>query len=265
MAESFGVQGRGKFYEEAGAIRDVVQNHLLQVVALLAMEPPGGDDPEGIRDERAKLLKAVRAARRRQTSCAGSSAATARSPAWRPTRRSRPSRRSGCTSTTGAGPACRSSSASGKCLPVTATEVVVELKGPPAFFDVDPEHGNHYRFRLSPEVVIALGTRIKAPGRTGRTDYVELIARHDHTGDDMEPYERLLGDAARGDATLFSREDAVEEAWRIVDPILGTPRRVHEYDPGTWGPSEADAADRRHRPLGQSVGVRDLTSEQEDP
>jgi len=129
----------------------------------------------------------------------------------------------------------------GKSLPVTATEVVVELKGPPAFFDVDPEHGNHYRFRLSPEVVIGLGTRIKAPGRTGRTDYVELIARHDHTGDDMEPYERLLGDAARGDATLFSREDVVEEAWRIVDPILGTATSVHEYDPCTWGPSEAEA------------------------
>ena len=123
---------------------------------------------------------------------------------------------------------------------MTATEVMVELKRPPAFFDVDPEHGNHYRFRLSPEVVIGLGTRVKAPGRTGRTDYVELIASHEHTGDDMEPYERLLGDAMRGDATLFSREDAVEEAWRIVDPILGNVTPGPRVRPGTWGPPEAE-------------------------
>src|SRR4029450_5263130 len=168
----------------------------------------------------------------------------------------------------------------GKCMPVTATEVVVELIGPPAFFDIDPDKGNHYRFRLSPEVVIGLGTRIKAPGRAhgrtnyveliarhdetgddmerderrvvraprikapggehGRTNYVELIARHDETGDDMEPYERLLGDAASGDATLFSREDAAEEAGRIFAPILDQATPVHQYEPGTWGPPQAD-------------------------
>jgi glucose-6-phosphate 1-dehydrogenase len=117
---------------------------------------------------------------------------------------------------------------------------MVELKGPPAFFDVDPEHGNHYRFRLSPEVVIGLGTRVKAPGRSNRTDYVELIANHKQTADDMAPYERLLGDAASGDATLFSREDAVEEAWRIVDPILDATTPVVEYAPGTWGPPDSE-------------------------
>jgi glucose-6-phosphate 1-dehydrogenase len=128
----------------------------------------------------------------------------------------------------------------GKCLPVTATEVIVEMHGPPKLLDVDPQHGNHYRFRLSPETVIALGTRVKAPGRSDRTDYLELVARYDPKGDEMEPYERLLGDAANGDATLFSREDVVEESWRIVDPILGGTTPVHEYEPGTWGPPQAD-------------------------
>jgi glucose-6-phosphate 1-dehydrogenase len=238
MAESFGVQGRGKFYEEAGAIRDVVQNHMLQVVALLGGEPPAAMTTECIRDERAKLLTSVRALIPADV-VRGQFRGYRKEPGVAP------------DSQVETFAALRLSIDNwrwagvpffirvGKCLPVTATEVMVELKGPPAFFDVDPEHGNHYRFRLSPEVVIGLGTRIKAPGRTGRTEYVELIARHGHTGDDMEPYERLLGDAARGDATLFSREDVVEEAWRIVDPILGDATPVHEYEPGTWGPPEA--------------------------
>ncbi len=240
MAESFGVQGRGKFYEEAGAIRDVVQNHLLQVVALLAGEPPANMGTECIRDERAKLLQSVRTLLpsdvvrgqfrdyRKEPGVAKDSqvetfaALRLHIDNWR----------------WGGVPVFIRA---GKCMPVTATEVIVELIGPPAFFDVDPEHGNHYRFRLSPEVVIGLGTRIKAPGRVyGKTNYVELIARHDATGDDMEPYERLLGDAARGDATLFSREDAVEESWRIVDPILDQATPVHQYEPGTWGPPQAD-------------------------
>jgi glucose-6-phosphate 1-dehydrogenase len=238
MAESFGVEGRGKFYEEAGAIRDVVQNHLLQVVSLLTGEPPAAMDTECIRDERAKLLKSIRTlgpddvvrgqfrGYRKEPGVAPDSevetfaALRLHIDNWR----------------WGSIPVFIRA---GKRMPVTATEVVVELHGPPAFFDVEPQKGNHYRFRLSPEVVIGLGTRVKAPGRErGRTNYVELIARHDPTGDDMEPYERLLGDAARGDATLFSREDAVEESWRIVDPILGTATPVHEYEPGTWGPPQ---------------------------
>jgi glucose-6-phosphate 1-dehydrogenase len=240
MAESFGVQGRGKFYEEAGAIRDVVQNHLLQVVALLTGEPPANMSTECIRDERAKLLKSVRTLTasdvvrgqfrdyRKEPGVAPDSqvetfaALRLHIDNWR----------------WGGVPVLIRA---GKCMPVTATEVLVELYGPPAFFDVDPEQGNHYRFRLSPEVVIGLGTRIKAPGRVrGKTNYVELIARHDPTGDDMEPYERLLGDAASGDATLFSREDAVEESWRIVDPVLDQATLVHQYEPGTWGPPQAD-------------------------
>jgi glucose-6-phosphate 1-dehydrogenase len=239
MAESFGVAGRGKFYEEAGCIRDVVQNHMLQVVALLACEPPAAMDTECIRDERAKLLKSVRTlcpedivrgqfrGYRDEPGVAKDSnvetfaALKLTLDNWR----------------WGSIPVFIRA---GKCLPVTVTEVMVELKGPPAFFDVDPEHGNHYRFRLSPQIVIGLGTRVKAPGRSGRTDYVELIANHDQTGDDMAPYERLLGDAARGDATLFSREDAVEESWRIVDPILDGTTALHEYAPGTWGPPDSE-------------------------
>ncbi len=239
MAESFGVEGRGRFYEEAGAIRDVVQNHLLQVVALLTGEPPANTSTESIRDERAKLLKSVRTlgpadvvrgqfrGYRDEPGVAADSqvetfaAVRLHIDNWR----------------WGGVPVFIRA---GKHMPVTATEVVVELTGPPAFFDVDPEHGNHYRFRLSPEVVIALGTRVKAPGRDRRTDYLELVARHDPTGDEMEPYERLLGDAACGDATLFSREDAVEESWRIVDPILGDVTPVHQYEPGTWGPPQSE-------------------------
>jgi glucose-6-phosphate 1-dehydrogenase len=239
MAESFGVQGRGKFYEEAGAIRDVVQNHLLQVVALLAGEPPANMTTECVRDERAKLLKSIRPLTpaevvrgqfrgyRQEPGVAADSqvetfaAVRLHIDNWR----------------WGGIPVLIRA---GKCLPVTATEVIVELHGPPAFFDVDPRHGNKYRFRLSPETVIGLGTRVMAPGRGGRTEFVELIARHDPTGDAMEPYERLLGDAARGDASLFSREDVVDESWRIVDPILGNVTPVREYEPGTWGPPEAD-------------------------
>jgi glucose-6-phosphate 1-dehydrogenase len=239
MAESFGVEGRGKFYEEAGAIRDVVQNHLLQVVALLAGEPPAAMTTECLRDERAKLLKSVRTLTpenvvrgqfrgyRQEPGVAPDSqvetfaAVRLHLDNWR----------------WGGIPV---QIRAGKCLPVTATEVIVEMHGPPKLLDVDPQHGNHYRFRLSPETVIALGTRVKAPGRSDRTDYLELVARHDPKGDEMEPYERLLGDAANGDATLFSREDVVEESWRIVDPILGNATPVHEYEPGTWGPPQAD-------------------------
>ncbi len=181
MAENFGVAGRGKFYEEAGAIRDVIQNHLLQVVALLTCEPPAAMTTECIRDERAKLLTSVRTLRpedlvrgqfrgyRKEPGVAPDSNVETFAAVrfyidnWR---------------WAGIPVFVRA----GKSLPVTATEVMVELKGPPAFFDVDPDHGNHYRFRLSPEVVIGLGTRVKAPGRTDRTDYVELIANHKHDG-----------------------------------------------------------------------------------
>src|SRR5262245_44190815 len=240
MAESFGIQGRGRFYEEAGAIRDVVQNHLLQVVALLGGEPPANMTTECVRDERAKLLRSVRTltpadvvrGQFRGYRQEPGVAADSRVETFAAVRLHIDNWRWG-----GIPVMIRA----GKNLPVTATEVIVELHGPPAFFDADPLRGNKYRFRLSPETVIGLGTRVMAPGRSGHVEYVELIARHNPTGDDMEPYERLLGDAASGDATLFSRQDAVEESWRIVDPVLGDVTPLHEYEPGTWGPAEANA------------------------
>jgi glucose-6-phosphate 1-dehydrogenase len=128
----------------------------------------------------------------------------------------------------------------GKCLPITTTEVIVDLKCPPvAIFDeINRAQSNYFRFRLSPEVVIAAGARVKRPGEDMVGDAVELVARHATTGE-KSPYERLLGDAVRGDASLFTRDDVVEAAWRVIDPILRTVVPVEEYEPGTWGPARA--------------------------
>ncbi len=240
MAESFGVAGRGRFYEEAGAIRDVVQNHLLQVTALLAMEAPVGDDPESRRDAKARMFKAMRPLNpsdvvrgqfrgyRNEDGVAPDSqvetfaALRLYIDTWR---------------WAGVPFYIRT----GKCLPVTATEVLVTLKRPPleVFEEDEPGRPNYLRFRLSPNVVISLGARAKVPGEGMVGEDVELVARH-HPGDEMTPYERLLGDAMRGDLTLFAREDAVEAAWRVVDPVLNNVTPVYPYDPDTWGPVEAD-------------------------
>lgn len=240
MAESFGMAGRGKFYEEAGSIRDVVQNHMLEVIACLAMECPSGKDHEARREERGRLLETVRPLApsdvvrgqfrgyRQEPGVASDSQvetfAAARfqidNERWR-----------------GVGFHVRV----GKCLPVTATEVLVKFKHPlrPVLDDIGPTTGSFCRFRLSPEEVIALGARVKKPGVRMEGENIELVA-HYRPPDEMEPYERLLGDAAIGDATLFTRQDTVEASWRIVDPVLGTVAPLHEYEPGTWGPTEAD-------------------------
>ena len=240
MAEAFGVQGRGKFYEEAGAIRDVVQNHLLQVVSLLAMEAPGGRGTEAVRDEKAQAFRSMRplepadvvrgqfAGYRDEDGVAEDSqvetfaAIRLHIDSWR---------------WAGVPFYIRA----GKHLPVTATEVLVELKRPPVsiFADCDAARPNHFRFRLSPEVVLSLGARAKAHGDRMHGEDVELVARHEQA-DEKAPYERLLGDAMRGDQTLFSREDSVQEAWRIVEPVLGATTPLHAYAPGSWGPDEAN-------------------------
>ena len=240
MAESFGVQGRGRFYEEAGAIRDVVQNHLLQVTALLAMDPPVGHDQEAVRDEKARVFKAMRPLSpqdvvrgqfrgyRAEEGVAPDSqvetfaALRLHIDTWR---------------WAGVPFYIRA----GKCLPVTATEVLAELTRPPqaVFGEVGPRGANSVHFRLGPDVFIALDARAKKPGEAMVGEDVELVARH-HAGDEMAPYERLLGDAIRGDTSLFAREDNVEAAWRVVDPVLGAVTPVHEYEPQTWGPAEAD-------------------------
>jgi glucose-6-phosphate 1-dehydrogenase len=240
MAETFGIAGRERFYEETGAIRDVVQNHLLQVAAILASDPPTSHDPEASRDQKTLIFKAMRPLtpadvvrgqfagyRDEQGVAADSSVETFAAvrlaiDTWR---------------WAGVPFFLRA----GKRLPVTATEVVVTLKRPPqaVFDEIEPQQSNFLRFRLSPNVVIALGARAKVPGEPMIGEDVELIARH-HSGDEMAPYERLLGDAMRGDATLFAREDSVEAAWRVVDPVLGNVTPVYRYEPNAWGPHEGD-------------------------
>ena len=240
MAERFGVEGRGRFYEEAGAIRDVLQNHLLQVASLLAMEAPSGRGTEAIRDEKTQAFRSMRPLEpsdvvrgqfrgyRQEEGVARDSdvetfaAVRLQVDSWR---------------WAGVPFYIRA----GKCLPVTATEVLVELKRPPLalFPDGAGAPPNRFRFRLSPHVVLSLGARAKLPGEAMRGEDVELIACHDRT-DEMAPYERLLRDAMRGDQMLFAREDSVEEAWRVVDPVLGSRTPLFEYESGTWGPAEAD-------------------------
>jgi glucose-6-phosphate 1-dehydrogenase len=241
MAENFGVQGRGHFYDETGAIRDVIQNHMLQVVGFLAMEPPALTYHDAIRDEQVQVFRSI--------------------PPLRPADLVR-GQFSGYRKEAGVAPNSQVETygavrlhvdswrwegvpffiRAGKCLPTTTTEVMVQLRRPP-LAKAFPTHGNYVRFRLSPEVQIGIGARVKKPGEdpNERLMPVELSAIQHPTSEDMEAYERLLGDAMEGDGTLFAREDEVEAAWEIVEPILKTPTPVHEYTPGSWGPAEADA------------------------
>jgi glucose-6-phosphate 1-dehydrogenase len=247
MAEEFGVQGRGRFYEEVGAIRDVVQNHLLQVVALLAMEPPTSGFADAIRDEKVKVLKAIKPAD--------------------PTRLVRGQFR-GYRKEEGVSPTSRVETfaalaleidswrwagvpffiRAGKRLPTTCTEVRVTLRPPPqhvfAGIEMEPGPPNYLRFRLGPDAEIALGSRSRKPGDDPRDgidgETVELFVC-ENSSEGLEPYERLLGDAVDGDPTLFAREDEVEEGWRIVQPLLDADGPVREYEPGTFGPAAADA------------------------
>jgi len=239
MAERFGVEGRGAFYDEVGAIRDVVQNHMLQVVANLTMEPPVGAGHEALRDERVRVLRAIRPLTR-ATVVRGQYAGYRREPGVAADSRVETyvAMRLAIDSWRWEGVPFRIRV--GKRLPVTATEVRVALRRPPqAIFDRPAP--NYFRFRLGPErTAIALGARTKKPGAAMVGTDVELFMYHDK-GDEMQPYERLLGDALQGDATLFTRQDAVEAAWRIVDPVLdrGPPPQI--YRGGTWGPVEAEA------------------------
>ena len=247
MAENFGVKGRGKFYEETGVIRDVIQNHLLQIVSYLAMEAPSSMYAEAIRDEQAKVLRTVRPIDADDW-CAASSAAIATSPAWRRTRTWRRTRRCSCTSTRGAGRACRSTCAPASACKTTATEVVVELKVPPqvVFPKPPPSYGQLRALPLSPQVAIAVGARAKRPGEGMAGEPVELsvVEPAARRGRPAGDYERLLGDAMTGDATLFARQDVVEAAWAIVDPVT---RRV---EPAVR--VRARHAGARRRPTGSS-------------
>jgi glucose-6-phosphate 1-dehydrogenase len=244
LAESFGVKGRGKFYDETGVIRDVIQNHLLQVVSYLAMEAPSSTYAEAIRDEQAKVLRNVRPMSvdhmvrgqfkgyrdepgvAKDSFMATYAALRLYVDSWR---------------WEGVPFYVRA----GKSLAMTVTEVMVELKNPPqvVFKEPPPPMGNYIRFRVSPNVVIALGARAKVPGEkmTGKpTELCVVEAAKPGEAGRLGDYERLLGDAMIGDATLFARQDVVEAAWAIVDPVIHGPSPMYEYEPGTWGPKEAD-------------------------
>jgi glucose-6-phosphate 1-dehydrogenase len=239
MAEAFGVAGRGTFYDEVGAIRDVLQNHLLQIVALLTMEAPSAGKPASSNEEKVRVFRAMRPIdpkdvvrgqfrgyREIKDVAADSDVETfvalrmfIDTPRW-----------------SGVPFYIRT----GKELPVTATEVMVDLKAPrPVFDEIEPPDSNYFRFRLGPEVVIAEGARVKTPGETMRGERVELVARHQSTRN-KSPYERLLGDAMRGDNALFISDECVEAAWAVVDSALSRATPVFEYEPGTWGPKEAE-------------------------
>lgn len=242
LAEAIDVAGRGLFYEEVGAIRDVVQNHLLQVVANLAMEPPVGTGSEALRDEKVKVFRAIRP-------LSGNSLVRGQYRGYRSEAGVAPD---SCVETFAAMQIHLDSwrwqgvpffIRSGKQLALTATEVVVSLRPPPheVFPEVLPTRANYLRFRLGPsEVAIALGARVKRRGSENVGDDIELHVFNMHD-DEMDAYERLIGDALKGDATLFARQDAVEAAWRIVDPVLDRQTLLCEYAPGSWGPAEADA------------------------
>jgi glucose-6-phosphate 1-dehydrogenase len=237
MAERFGVQGRGGFYEETGAIRDVIQNHMLQVVSFLAMEPPAATHGEAVRDEQVKVFRMIRPLSpddlvrgqfrgyRQEEGVAPDSqvetfaAVRLSIDSWR---------------WEGVPFLIRA----GKCLAATTTEVLVKLQRPP-LSRLCPDEGNYVRFRLSPDVTIAIGARVKRAGEDMVTEPTELKVVYQPDGDEMDAYERLLGDAMVGDATLFARQDAVEAAWAIVQPILATSTPCYEYEPGTWGPAAA--------------------------
>ena len=240
MAERFGVEGRGEFYDSVGAIRDVVQNHLLQVAAILAMEPPNDMHGDAQRDEKVKVLRAMRP--------------LSESDIVRGQYR-------GYRSEHGVAPESRVETfaalrlhvdswrwagvpffiRAGKSLPLTATEVVAELRPPPRALFPEPSRPNYVRFQLGPQsVAIAMGVRTKTPGAAMVGRDVELYCCNER-GEGQDPYERLIGDAIVGDGMLFAREDAVEAAWQVVEPALESDREPLAYEPESWGPPAAEA------------------------
>jgi glucose-6-phosphate 1-dehydrogenase len=238
MAENFGVEGRGGFYDQTGTIRDVIQNHLFQILSNLAMEPPVRIDSETIRDEKVKVLKAI--------------------PALKPEDVIRGQFR-GYLQENGVAAESKTETfaalklevdswrwkgipfyiRAGKNLPVTCTEVFARFRKPPTVIDEDRLAPNHMRFRISPEMTIAVGTMVMSAGERMKGEMVEMVASRRPRPEEMEAYERVLGDAMAGDSTHFARQDYVEEAWRIVDPVLKSMTALYQYEKGDWGPNEA--------------------------
>jgi glucose-6-phosphate 1-dehydrogenase len=240
MAEDFGVQGRGAFYDQTGAIRDVIQNHVFQVMCNLAMEPPARHDSESMRDEKVKVLKAIPAvevknlvrgqfkgyldekgvAPNSQVETFAALCLEVKSWRW-----------------DGVPFYIRA----GKDLPLTCLEVIARLRKPPATAITEKDSPQNYiRFRISPEMTVAMAVSVTSPTGEGKRAAVEMVASRHPSSNEMEAYERVLTDAMAGDATLFARQDYVEEAWRIVDPVLKATTPVYPYEPHTWGPAEVD-------------------------
>ena len=242
LSEDFGVKGRGAFYESAGCLRDVIQNHLFQIVALLAMEPPAYQGYGAVHSEKAKVFQAMRPLRA-EDMVRGQYAGYRKEP--------------GVAKNSDVETFCALRLyidswrwqgvpwylRSGKCLAETAAEVLVELKPPPQrlFDDSSPVAGraNYLRFRLSPNSAVALAARVKRTGKEFVGEQRELYLQNEHPGAET-PYERLLSAAMAGNGSLFTREDAVEAAWAVVDPVLTGHQKVHSYKPGSWGPKQAD-------------------------
>lgn len=239
MAEDFGVEGRGRFYDEVGALRDVVQNHMMQVTTLLAMDAPAGHAMDIVRDEKLRLLRAIRALDPKEV-VRGQFRGYRDEPGVAADSQVETfvALRLHIDNMRWAGVPFYIRA--GKHLPVTAMEVLVELKHPPqAVFDpMRLGQSNYFRFRFSPETGISLGARVKLAGAGMTGQAMELIAQRD-IGDDMTPYQRLFGDALRGDTSLFARGDCVEQAWRVIDPALGNNAPLFDYAPGSWGPEQA--------------------------
>ena len=239
MAEDFGVQGRGSFYDQVGTLRDVIQNHLFQILCNLAMEPPVRVDSETIRDEKVKVLKAIpplevsNLVRGQFVDYAKEPGVTA-----------------GSVTETFAALRLEVDSwrwegvpfyiRAGKNLPVTCTEVLGRFRKPPMNLKDQSLSQNYLRFRISPEMTIAMGATVLVPGQDLKGQTVEMVASRHPRPEEMEAYERVLVDALAGDQTLFARQDYVEEAWRIVDPVLKAGSPIHRYQKGTWGPPEVD-------------------------
>jgi glucose-6-phosphate 1-dehydrogenase len=258
MAEDFGVEGRGAFYDQTGTIRDVIQNHLFQILCNLTMEPPVRIDSQTIRDEKVKVLKAIPALEadklvrgqfrgyRRESGVRSDSkmetfaALRLEIDSWR-------------------WKDVPFYIRAGKNLPVTCTEVLARFRKPPTVIRESALSQNHLRFRISPEMTIAVGTTVMAPGEALQCEDIEMVASRHPRPDEMDAYERVLGDAMAGDATLFARQDYVEEAWRIVDPVLKAGTPIFEYEKGAWGPSEVEL---RVSPPGGWHNP--ITSDQED-
>jgi glucose-6-phosphate 1-dehydrogenase len=237
MAEDFGVQGRGIFYEQVGAIRDVVQNHLFQILSNVAMEPPVKADGESLRDEKVKVLQAIPAIQAKDV-VRGQFLGY----------RDEPGVAKNSHVETFAAVKLEINSwrwkgvpfyiRAGKCLPVTCTEVVGRFRKPPSMVPENDLLENHLRLRVNPDVTIAMGMTVMGQRDSMIGEPAEMLASHDPTPDEMDAYERLLGAAMDGDPTLFARQDYVEEAWRVVDSVLAKPPVLHFYEPNTWGPHE---------------------------